>query len=186
MTDMIAVAYPNQDVAEAALVELRQLDTEHTVHVVDAVLVTRDDEGEVKLHGRLSPAAAGAVDGALWGGIIGMLLLQPLLGAAIGAATGGVIGANSRDEDQTEFIKKLGQRLIPGGAAVIALIAEATPDKALPRMAQFGGEVLHTSLDEQDEETFRLALRSWSHTAKGQTADAGAQHVGLSSATHQQ
>lgn len=161
MTSMIAIAYPGQDTAEQALTELGHLETEHTVRVVDAVLITRDDEGEVKIHGKMSPTASGALDGALWGGIIGLLLLQPLLGAAIGAAAGGVVGATSEDNDRTEFVKSLGERLAPGHAAVIAVIGEATEDKALPRMARFGGEVLHTSLSQQDEEALRLALRTW-------------------------
>ncbi|WP_194238326.1 DUF1269 domain-containing protein [Streptomyces spongiae] len=182
MTDMIAVAYPGQDVAELALAELRQLDSEHTVHVVDAVLVTRDDEGDVKLHGKLSPTASGAMDGALWGGIIGLLLLQPLLGAAIGAATGGVIGATSEDDDRTEFVKALGRRLTVGGAAVIAVIGDATPDKALPRIAKFGGDVLHTSLSEEDEDALRLALRTWQPTAQQHPADAAGQDADASPA----
>ncbi|MER6129398.1 DUF1269 domain-containing protein [Streptomyces sp. NPDC001795] len=166
MTDMIAVAYPSQDVAQQALTELRTLHTEHTVQVADAVLLTRDLNGEVTIHGRPHPAASGALGGALWGGIIGLLLLQPLLGAAIGAAAGGVAGATVEDDDRTQFIKSLGERLAPGHAAVIAVIGEATADKALPRIARYGGEILHTSLSRQDEDEIRFALRA--HQPSGQ------------------
>ncbi|QZZ28797.1 DUF1269 domain-containing protein [Streptomyces sp. ST1015] len=160
MTDMIAVAYPTQDVARQALTELRTLQTEHTVQVVDAVLLTRDLDGEVTLHGRPHPAASGALGGAFWGSLIGLLLLQPLLGAAIGAAAGGVAGATAEDDDRTRFIKSLGERLAPGHAAVIAVIGEATADKALPRIARYGGEVLHTSLSQEDEDEIRHALHA--------------------------
>jgi len=160
MTDMIAVAYPSQDVAQQALAELRTLHTEHTVQVADAVLLTRDFDGEVHIHGRPHPAASGAIGGALWGGIIGLLLLQPLLGAAIGAAAGGVAGAATEDDERTRFVKSLGERLAPGHAAVIAVIGEATVDKALPRIAQYGGEILHTSLNQRDEDEIRLALHA--------------------------
>ncbi|MFF7946557.1 DUF1269 domain-containing protein [Streptomyces griseorubiginosus] len=160
MTDMIAVAYPSQDVAQQALTELRALDSEHTVQVADAVLLTRNLNGEVTIHGRPHPAASGALGGALWGGVIGLLLLQPLLGAAIGAAAGGVAGATVEDDDRTQFIKSLGERLAPGHAAVIAVIGEATADKALPRIARYGGEILHTSLSRQDEDEIRFALHA--------------------------
>ncbi|GAQ58404.1 DUF1269 domain-containing protein [Streptomyces acidiscabies] len=160
MTDMIAISYPTQDVARQALTELRALQTEHTVQVADAVLLTRDLDGKVTLHGRPHPAASGALGGAFWGGLVGLLLLQPLLGAAIGAAAGGVAGATAEDDDRTQFIKSLGERLAPGTAAVIAVIGEATADKALPRIARYGGEVLHTSLSQQDEDEIRHALHA--------------------------
>ncbi|MGW3119602.1 DUF1269 domain-containing protein [Streptomyces sp. NPDC001107] len=160
MTDMIAVAYPSETVAEQALTELRALHTEHTVHVADAVLLIRDHDGEVKIPGKPHPAASGALGGALWGGLIGLLLLQPLLGAAIGAAAGGAVGATAEDDERTQFIKSLGERLAPGHAAVIAVIYDATADKALPRIARFGGEVLHTSLSQADEEEIRSALNA--------------------------
>jgi uncharacterized membrane protein len=158
MTDMIAVAYANEDTARQALAELRALHTEHSLELTDVLLVTRDEAGAVKIHNEVDPAAAGAVTGALWGGFIGLLLLQPLLGAAVGAAVGGISGAITGDGDQTEFVKQLGQQLVPGHAAVIALIADGTMDKALPRVAQFGGHVLHSSLSTQEELHIRRAL----------------------------
>jgi uncharacterized membrane protein len=159
MTDMIAVTYPNEDTAQKALAELHALHAEHTLHLTDVVLLTREERGAVKIHDEAHPIAVSAVDGALWGGLLGLLLLQPLLGAAIGAAVGGVTGAIADDSGQTQFIKKLGERLAPGHAAVIALIAGGTEDKALPRMAQYGGEILHTSLSQDDEIQLSRALQ---------------------------
>jgi uncharacterized membrane protein len=40
------------------------------------------------------------------------------------------------------------------------VIYDATADKALPRIARFGGEVLHTSLSQADEEEIRAALNA--------------------------
>ncbi|MDO0916710.1 DUF1269 domain-containing protein [Streptomyces sp. DT2A-34] len=159
MTDMVAVAYPNKNIANEVLAELRTLNTEHSLHLADAVLVTRDEEGKVKIHSGDSPVVSGAVGGALWGGLIGLLFLQPLLGAAIGAATGGVTAAVTEDEDEnTAFIAQLGQRLRPGGAAVIALVIDATEDKVLPRIAHYGGDLLHTSLTLAEEQRLRSAI----------------------------
>ena len=165
MTDMIAVAYPNRDIAQQALAELHALNTEHTVALTDALLLTRDEDGAVKIHNEPNPVAAGAVSGAIWGGLLGLLLLQPVLGAALGAAVGGVSGAVAEDDDLHRFVKQLGERLAPGRAAVIALIADATADKALPRMARFGGDVLHTSLSHDDELQLSRALHLQQQTA---------------------
>ncbi|MEU6904243.1 DUF1269 domain-containing protein [Streptomyces coeruleorubidus] len=159
MTDMIAVAYRDETTANEVLAELRTLNTEHSLHLADAVLVTRDQEGKVKIHSEHHPVVSGAVGGAFWGGLIGLLFLQPLLGAAIGAATGGVTAAVTEDDDEnTAFITKLGHRLHPGSAAVIALVIDATEEKVLPRIAPFGGDLLHTSLTLAEEQRLRSAI----------------------------
>ena len=133
--------------------------------LTDTLLLTRDEDGTVKIHNEPNPVATGAVNGAIWGGLLGLLLLQPVLGAALGAALGGVSGAVAEDDDLHRFVKQLGARLAPGGAAVIALIADATADKALPRMARFGGDVLHTSLSHEEELQVSRALHLQQQTA---------------------
>lgn len=158
MTDMIAVAYRDEATAKQVLTELRNLNTEHSLHLADALLVVRDSEGKVTIESGDNAVVSGAAEGAFWGGLIGLLLLQPLLGAAIGAATGGIAAAVDKDDDEASFIAQLGQRLEPGTAAVIALVIAATEDKVLPRIAHFGGDVLHTSLTAADELRLRSAL----------------------------
>jgi uncharacterized membrane protein len=158
MTDMVAVAYPNDVIAKKALAEIRELHAESVLDLTDAVLVTRDQGGALKLQNERDHTVEGAVDGALWGGLIGLLLLQPLLGAAVGAAIGGIDGASAEESDQAKFIKKLGERLSPGHAAVIALVEDATMDKVLPRISEHGGWILHTSLDNEAELQLRRAL----------------------------
>jgi hypothetical protein len=43
---------------------------------------------------------------------------------------------------------------------VIVLVHEVTPDKVLPRIEQFGGDVIQTSLDEESETRLREALEA--------------------------
>jgi uncharacterized membrane protein len=57
-----------------------------------------------------------------------------------------------------KFMKGLGDKLEPGGAALFVLVQSATPDKVLPRISEYGGEILHTSLSTEAEETLREAL----------------------------
>jgi len=51
-----------------------------------------------------------------------------------------------------------GGALWGGGAALIVLIRKATPDKVLPEISQYGGEVIQTSLDDESEERLREVL----------------------------
>jgi uncharacterized membrane protein len=55
-------------------------------------------------------------------------------------------------------MKELGRRLEPGGAALFVLVRSSTPDKVLPRISQYGGEVLHSSLSHEAEQTIQDAL----------------------------
>ncbi len=158
MSDLIAVAYPDMQTAEAVRERLTQLIVEHAIELEDAVIVDRDEKGKVKLHQAHRPAMAGAAGGALWGGLIGLLFLAPLVGMAIGAAAGGASGALADVGVSDQFMKELGQKLAPGGAALIVLVRRVTPDKVLPEIRQYGGEVIQTSLDDDSEARLREVL----------------------------
>jgi uncharacterized membrane protein len=158
MSDLIAVAYPDKDTAEAVRQTLARLTAEHVIELADAVVVTRDQDGKVKLHQTIRPAAAGAAGGALWGGVIGLLFLAPLFGMAIGAAAGGAMGAATDVGVDDAFMKTLGHELSPGSAALIVLVTRSTPDKVLPQIQQYGGTVIQTSLSEEAEGRLREAL----------------------------
>jgi uncharacterized membrane protein len=159
MSDLIAIAYPDQYTAETVRETLTDLMVQRVIELEDAVVVTRDEDGKVKLHQTLRPAAAGAAGGLLWGGLIGLLFLAPLIGMAIGAAAGGAGGALTDVGIDDRFMKRLGRSLTPGGAALILLVRKVTPDKVLPHIQRYGGEVVQTSLDEETEAQVRAALQ---------------------------
>ena len=159
MSDLIAVAYPDKATAETVRERLMQLMVEHAIELEDAVIVDREPNGNVKLHQIHRQAARGAAGGALWGGLIGLLFLAPLLGMAIGAAAGGASGALVDVGVNDDVMKALGQKLPRGGAALIVLVHRVTPDKVLPQISQYGGEVIQTSLDDESETRLREVLR---------------------------
>jgi uncharacterized membrane protein len=158
MSTLIAIAYPDMDTAERARQELMQATKEHLVKLEDAVVVTHDADGKIKLHQAVSTTGAGAAGGALWGGLIGLLFLAPLFGMAIGAASGAVAGKMTDTGVNDNFMKELGTKLQPGAAALIALGSTEARDKVLARMAPYGGEVIQTSLSGEEEERLRAAL----------------------------
>jgi uncharacterized membrane protein len=159
MSDLIAIAYPDRDTAETVRLTLTDLMTERVIELEDAVVVTREEEGKVKLHQAHRPAATGATGGALWGGVIGLLFLAPLIGVAIRAVAGGAAGALTDVGIDDQFMKELGRSLTPGGAALILLVRNMTPDKVLPHVQRYGGEVIQTSLDDDTEARLREALQ---------------------------
>jgi uncharacterized membrane protein len=56
-------------------------------------------------------------------------------------------------------MKDLGTSLKDGGAAIVVLVRQSTPDKVLPRISQYGGEVIQSSLDDETETRLQEALR---------------------------
>src|SRR3954468_13183057 len=160
MSTLVAIAYPDQSTAEEVLGTLSRLQTEHAIKLDDAVVVTRQQDGKVKLHQGNKLVAGGAAGGALWGGLIGLIFFVPLLGMAVGAATGAAAGALTDVGVDDKFMKDLGTKLQPGGAALITLVHSSTPDKVLPEIAHFGGEVIQTSLDNDTEQRLRHILEA--------------------------
>jgi len=155
---LVAIAYPDMETAERVRGELVEATKEHLVELEDAVVVERREDGKIKLHQATSPGAAGAAGGALWGGLIGLIFLAPLLGMAVGAAAGGVGGKPADVGINDDFLRVLGVRLQPGGAALIALGSSGAPDRVIELLRPFGGEVIQTSLDADQEKHLRAAL----------------------------
>jgi uncharacterized membrane protein len=165
MSTLVAIAYPDRDTAERVRQELSEASKEHLVQLQDAVVVVHGPDGKIKLDQGLSTAGAGAAGGALWGGLIGLLFLAPFLGMAVGAAAGGVAGKLTDVGINDDFMKQLGAKLPPGSAALIALGSTEAGDKLLERLKPYGGEVIQTSLDTEQEEHLRAALNAPAATA---------------------
>ena len=163
MSNLVAIAYPDEATAKEVAETLGQLQKERSIELADMVVAVRQADGKVKLRQSFSPAGAGAAGGALWGGLIGLIFLAPLLGMAVGAAAGAAGGAMADYGVDDKFMKTLGDKLEPGGAALFVLVNRSTPDKVLPRISQYGGEVLHTSLSTEQEEVLKETLAAGGH-----------------------
>jgi uncharacterized membrane protein len=159
MSTLVAIAYQDEETAKYAASTLVQLQKEHNIELDDMAVVVRRDDGKIKLKQSFSPKSTGAAGGMLWGGLIGLLFLAPILGMAIGGAAGAAGGALTDVGVDDKFMKELGEKLEPGKAALFVLVRSSTPEKVLPRIKEYGGELLQTSLDADREEELREALR---------------------------
>lgn len=159
MSTLIAVTYPSVDAAKQARAKVLELTAEELIRLEDIVVMERREDGKIKLHQAAgSPTAGGALTGALFGGLIGLLFFVPLLGMALGAAGGAAAGASTDLGVNDDFMRKLGNDLTPGSAALFLLITESTPDKVIPRLAPLGGEIMSTSLSHEAEQHLRDAV----------------------------
>ena len=158
MSDLIVISFEDEQTAFALRAELAKLQQEYLIEMDDAVVVTKDDKGKVKLHQAVNLTAAGAVGGGFWGMLIGMIFLNPLAGAAIGAGAGALSGKLRDLGISNDFMKELGETFQPGTSALFVLVRKATPDKVLEGLKGFKGKVLKTSLTKDKEEELREVL----------------------------
>jgi uncharacterized membrane protein len=158
MSDLIAIVYPTEAKAEEVRQRLFKLQKEYLITLSDAVIVTKNDNGQVKLNQLVNTTATGAVSGSFWGLLIGVIFLNPILGVALGAASGALGGLLADYGINDAFMKDLGTSLKPGNAALFVLVKNMTPDKVLREIQDAGGTVLKTSLDDTKEQQLRDAL----------------------------
>jgi uncharacterized membrane protein len=158
MSTLVAVAYPDAQTAEQVRAELVQATKEHLIELEDAVVVEHRHDGKIKLHQAMSTSGAGAAGGAMWGGLIGLLFLAPLFGMAVGAASGALAGKVSDVGVNDQFMKQLAGNVPPGGAALVVLGRSNAREKVVERVRPYGGEIIQTSLDPEEEEHLRAAL----------------------------
>lgn len=160
MSDLLVIAFNNEADGFELRTELVKMQQEYLIELEDAVVVTRDADGKVKLHQAVNLTAAGAVGGGFWGTLVGLLFLNPLVGAAVGAGSGALAGYLTDYGINDNFMREIGQKVSPGGSALFLLVREMTTDKVLDRIAGFHkrGRVIQSSLSNQDEERLRTAL----------------------------
>ena len=160
MSDLIVIAFDNQDDAFAVRQDLAKAQSEYLVELEDAVVVTRPDAEHYQLHQAANLTAAGALGGGFWGGLIGLLFLNPLLGAAVGAGAGALAGNASDYGINDDFIRQIGKTVPVGSGAVFILSRKMNLDKLLSRLERYGSRarVIQTSLGNEDEARLRSAL----------------------------
>ncbi|MGV6849413.1 MAG: DUF1269 domain-containing protein [Marinibacterium sp.] len=168
--DLVAILMKDAETARAARSECYSMARDGLVTMEDAVVVYKDENGEVKLDQSINLTTAGAMGGAWWGFLIGGILGIAtggagvvLAGVAGGAAGGAVSGALSDIGVSDELMKETGAALDDGQAVLFLLGRTSHPDKALPRLAAFGGRVIHSNLTKDADARINAALSgNWS------------------------
>ena len=158
MSTLVVIGYNEIHKAEEVRLTLVKLQRDYLIDLEDAVAVTKDAKGKIKLHQTVNLTAAGATSGGFWGMLIGLMFLNPLLGLAVGASAGAVSGALVDLGINDQFMKDLAATLTPNSSALFVLVRKSTPDKVLEEVKGTGGTILKTSLSHEDETRLQAAL----------------------------
>jgi uncharacterized membrane protein len=166
MSTLVVIDYDTEVKAEEVRLALLKMQKEYLVDLIDAVVVVRDEKGTVRLRQMYNLTAMGAVSGGFWGAFMGLLFLNPLFGFAIGAAAGAISGSMRDIGIDDDFMKKLGETIKPGTAALCILVRQMTADKVIAELKQYGGTLIKTNLSNEDEGKLQAALSAVKATAK--------------------
>jgi uncharacterized membrane protein len=167
MTHLVVLGFDSRRAAEEVFELGSTLEHAELLDLADSALVWRDDNGRVRIQQSLCTTAMGAgfgaASGALWGTLIGTMVVNPLAGFVVGGLAGASIGARSGaltdigiDDD---MIRRMGEQLQPGKAAVFVLVRKVTPDKVIEAVKQYHPTVLQTDLAQDEEADLVRALQ---------------------------
>jgi uncharacterized membrane protein len=161
MATLVAIGYPDQATAEQARDTVQQLESELIIQADQVAAISRDMEGKYHVHTSHGGASAGA--GAWWGGfwgfLFGLLFFIPFAGLALGAGMGALFGHFGEKSLDKAFQQQVRDYLKPGTSALFMVIEQATPDKAIAALQQYGGTVIKTSLSDEDTQKLQEGLQ---------------------------
>lgn len=138
----IVVKYAGADTAAAALAELKSLAKAKIVKLKDAVAITKNEKGKVKLHqSKDDSAGKGFLKGGVLGIVFGLLFAAPAL-ALVGAVSGTAVGMFDKGI-KDKLLKELGDGMTTEESALAVLIEKADWGALLADMdSKFSGETI--------------------------------------------
>jgi uncharacterized membrane protein len=124
---VVIASFDKNEVAKAALFDLRMDRKGKLIDFEDAALVRRDDEGKIHVK---ETADLGAGRGATFGGVVGFFLgtlagpVGVILGSAAGAVIGGITAKAIDSGIPDDRLKELGEAIQPGKSIIVVGVQE--------------------------------------------------------------
>jgi uncharacterized membrane protein len=160
---IIGVAFDRQVLAQQYLLAMGGLRESGALELKDAVMVTKDESGHVKVVETMDPTPGrAALTGAMWTGLLGLIVGGPVgwiagigIGAASGAVTAKIVDLGIPDEWVAWF-----RDAVEPGTSTVIILAEHLQVRALAAEARRfpGASIVHTSLPDDAFEQLSAAF----------------------------
>lgn len=125
MNKFVVLRFANRVQADEAVVAVKKLHAEHRFHLYASALVAKDADGKLSVQEITKEGHSGTAVAALIGALAGLpvgpaaAVIMATGGAAIGDAADLIIGG-----DFSKFANSLNNQIAPGGAVIVAELAE--------------------------------------------------------------
>lgn len=150
--ELIVAAFGDEARAGAVLKDLKTLEKDGVILLVNAAVMVKEDDGKLSIKETEDVSSGkGALFGAVAGGLIGLLggPVGVIIGAAAGAATGGVAASKIDMGFPDDTLKELESSLTPGSSAILALIQHQWVDAVVSELEKAGAKIFHQALKEE-------------------------------------
>jgi uncharacterized membrane protein len=149
--ELLVAAFDGESAAETALKQLKEMQKDGVVSVVNAAVLVKTKSGHAHIKETEDVrAGAGAVFGAIVGGLVGLIggPAGVIVGAAAGAATGGM-AAHKIDMGFTNKNLEQMQALLPAGSsAIIAIVTLDWVERVSQALEKLDARLVRQSLHE--------------------------------------
>jgi uncharacterized membrane protein len=155
-----ALGYDDPTRAKAVRAEILRFENIHGLHVIDAIAVTRLQDGSFTLERDDAPQMTTGVLGfGFLGFLIGLVVLEPLAGVAIAVTLGGLSAVSARQIGiDDEFLNEVKELIKPGASALFLLTTTDNPEGVLHQIRGLGGTVLKTNVNAELAQQVQEAL----------------------------
>jgi uncharacterized membrane protein len=147
MSELVVVSFDDKFKADEVLLSLLKLEQDHLLSLDDAVVVTKNAEGKIRVktyHDLVKPATE--LGNELWGGIISAIVFNRQL-----TINEGIFDSH--------FLTEVEDSLQPNTSALFTLVKSADSEKVLITLSGIDGKVLKTTLSEADQQRLQSALQ---------------------------
>ena len=160
---LIGLSFDDQFRAQEFLTAMSRLASKGSLRLRDAVVVSKDPTGDVKVRETIDPQPGRtAASGAIWSGLLGLIIGGPVgwiaglgIGAGAGAITAKVVDLGVPDEWVDWF-----REAVRRGTTTVVILAEELDIRALEEEVRrfAGAELVHATLPVATIEQLRAAL----------------------------
>lgn len=142
---VLMAVFDDETEAASALADIRQMERDGSIDLVDAAVLVRDTEGTVHVREVGDPSTGTwAKRGAIAGGVVGLIFPPSLLaGALVGAAGGGLWGRLRDKGFKDADLAELGASLLPGTSAVLAIAQDRVVEHLLTGLEGYRAVARH-------------------------------------------
>ncbi|MBP1468530.1 DUF1269 domain-containing protein [Candidatus Chloroploca sp. M-50] len=159
MANLTVYKYPTADGAEAALEQLKGLQAQGLITVLDAAIVTwPTGKKKPKTRQAVNMTGVGALDGAFWGMLFGLIFFMPLLGGLIGAGIGALGGHFTDIGIDDDFIRSVREQVTEGSSALFLMSQDEVVDRLREAFGASERELLATNLSKDQEAKLKASF----------------------------
>jgi uncharacterized membrane protein len=160
---LVGISFGDTLRAQEFLTAATRLGVNGKLKLIDAVIVTKDDDGRTMVRETVDlQAGRTALSGALWAGLFGLILGGPVgwvVGAGVGAGTGAVAAKVIDHGVSDEWVEWFRQSMQTGTTTLALLVEDLDQAALVSELERFTGATLvYANVDADWIDRMRVAL----------------------------